>query len=121
MTATTLDTAARITRITAHHPHRRRRVIGDMGDTGDVGDMVRTEVMVAAPGMGHPRCVLARPLNPQEGDASLREARSGHPLTRPSRRAGDQRRARDLPAGVVVLARAVAARNSGLWYTIRRG
>ena len=125
MTATTLDTAARITRITARHLRRRRMVIGDMGDTEDMGDMVGTEVIPS----GLPqrrvldrlRCVLARPLNPQEGGVFLRGGQSGYPLTKPSHRTGDQRQAGDLPAGAVVLAKAVAARNSGLWYTIRRG
>ena len=129
MTVTILDTVDHITRIIVRHPRRRISMamvtVMAIGATELMGDMVGTEVILGGlpqrRALVRPRCVLARPLNPLEGDVSLREARSGHPLTRPSHRAGSQRRAGGLPVGAVVLARAVAARNSGLWYTIRRG
>ena len=113
--------AAPAIHIIVRHPRRWCMVIEDMGDAEGMGDMVRTEVMAAVPGMGHPQCALVRPPNLLEGDESFREVRSGRPLTRQSHRAGNQLRAGALPVGVVALAKAVAARNSGLWYTIRRG
>ena len=112
MTATILATADRTTRITVRHLRRRRMVIGDTGDMG--GTEVIPGGLPQRRALDRLRCVLARPLNPLEGDVSLREVRSGHPSTRANHRAGDQRRAVGLLTGAVVLARAVAARNSGL-------
>ena len=122
MMVTILAMAARITHITVHHLRRRigMAMVTAMvtGATEHMGDMVGTEAipdgLPQRRALGPPRCVLARPPNPLEGDESLREARSGHPPTRPNRRAGNQRRAGGLLTGAVVLARAEAARNSGL-------
>ena len=129
MTVTALDMADRITHITVRSP---RRCIGmamvtvmATGVTEHMGDLVDTEVIpdgLPQPrALDRPRCVLARPLNPLEGDVSPRGDRSGRPSITLGHRAGDLRRAGHLPVGVVALARVVAARNSRLGYTIRRG
>ena len=135
MTVTTLDMVARITRITritriiVRRPRRRIGMamvtVMATGVTEHMGDLVGTEVtsdgLPQRRALDRPRCVLARPLNPLEGDVSPRGDRSGRPSTRLGHRAGDLRRAGHLPVGVVALARVEAARNSRLWYTIRRG
>ena len=132
MTVTTLDMVARITRITRIIVRRPRRRIGmamvtvmATGVTEHMGDLVGTEVtsdgLPQRRALDRPRCVLARPLNPLEGGVSSRGDRSGRPSTRLGHRAGDLRRAGHLPVEVVALARVEAARNSRLWYTIRRG
>ena len=129
MTVTTLDMVARITRIIVRRPRRRIGMamvtVMATGVTEHMGDLVGTEVtsdgLPQRRALDRPRCVLARPLNPLEGDVSPRGDRSGRPSTRLGHRAGDLRRAGHLPVGVVALARVVAARNSRLWYTIRPG
>ena len=129
MTVTTLDMVARITRIIVRRPRRRIGMamvtVMATGVTEHMGDLVGAEVIpdgLPQPrALDRPRCVLARPLNPLEGGVSSRGDRSGRPSTRLGHRAGDLRRAGHLPVGVVALARVVAARNSRLWYTIRRG
>ena len=62
-----------------------------------------------------PLLAQVRPRTKQEGDTAHQEGRSWHPVASSSCRRGKIRPAR------LLLARAEAARNSGLWYTIRRG
>ena len=129
MTVTALDMADLISRIIVRRPRRRIGMamvtVMATGGTEHMGDLVGAEVIpdgLPQPrALDRPRCVLARPLNPLEGGVSYRGDRSGRPSTRLGHRAGDLRRAGHLPVGVVALARVVAARNSRLWYTIRRG
>ncbi len=129
MTVTALDMADLISRIIVRRPRRRIGMamvtVMATGVTEHMGDLVGTEVtsdgLPQRRALDRPRCVLARPLNPLEGGVSSRGDRSGRPSTRLGHRAGDLRRAGHLPVGVVALARVEAARNSRLWYTIRRG
>ena len=124
MTATTLDTVDRVIRTTVHHLHRHMGM-ATMGAmvTGGMVDMVHTADMARTAGMVRPRVRWGCP----KGRA-IQAVPSASPSTSFSPQAGNRRPERRLPEKVVVRKvahrRAVAAedaRNSGLWYTIRRG